>query len=334
MRKPFYLFANIAQIVPLSYYKRWTNKYLICPYYHVISNDEIPHIKHLYAHRSIKNFKADLDFFLQNYEPIDWTNLNSHKNSQKSACLLTFDDGMREFYEIAAPILKEKGIPAICFVNSDFIDNKDLFFRYKASLLIEQLQKGSYTYAHHQQIKNWFLSHALPFESNYKGLLKITYNNRKYLDELAGLLEFSFNDFLKKKKPYMTSNQINELIDDGFFFGAHSMDHPHYDELSFEQQKHQTFQSLELVRNKFSLNYNLFSFPFNDKGVHPVFFDWMFNSQTIIDLAFGTDNLQQTKFDKYFHRIWMEGYQFSAKKIIIGEYLRELYKYKKGSQCF
>ncbi|RYD69268.1 MAG: hypothetical protein EOP53_27470, partial [Sphingobacteriales bacterium] len=52
---------------------------------------------------------------------------------------LSFDDGLRSFYEVAAPVLQRKGIEAACFVNSSCIDNKALFFRYKASLLIEEL---------------------------------------------------------------------------------------------------------------------------------------------------------------------------------------------------
>jgi hypothetical protein len=39
---------------------------------------------------------------------------------------------------MAMPILRRKGVPATVFVNSDFVDNQDLFFRFKAALIIDK----------------------------------------------------------------------------------------------------------------------------------------------------------------------------------------------------
>ena len=44
-----------------------------------------------------------------------------------AAAAITFDDGYRDNLEIAAPILKRRGLPATLFVASGFIDGGIMF---------------------------------------------------------------------------------------------------------------------------------------------------------------------------------------------------------------
>ncbi|WP_262708643.1 polysaccharide deacetylase family protein [Natronoflexus pectinivorans] len=53
---------------------------------------------------------------------------------------LTFDDGLSEIYHETIPILEKKGIPATIFLNTGFIDNKKMFYRFKSSLVIESIK--------------------------------------------------------------------------------------------------------------------------------------------------------------------------------------------------
>lgn len=241
------------------------------------------HLKHLYQPRSIELFKADLDYFLKYYEPIDLNELirlvNEDKPLKKNYFHLTFDDGLRNFYDVAATILKEKGIPATVFLNSDFIDNKTLFYRFKASILAEKLVAN--------------------------GLLDISYSEKAILDELAKENDIDFEEYLKNEQPYLTSQQIEELIQQGFTFGAHSKNHPLYNQLTFEEQIVQTKESIKTVTTQFNLNYNVFSFPFTDDGVSNQFFTVIKND---VDLTFGSAGLKDDVFKNNFQRIPMENH--------------------------
>ena len=135
--------SDVAQLLPFSLLSKAATGKVLAPFYHAVSDIPMPHIRHLYRVKTVAEFERDLDFLLKHYTPIDFhelPNLLQHKpRSGKPPMLLSFDDGLREFYDPIAPILLRKGIPAICFLNSGFLDNKDLFFRYKASLLIDFL---------------------------------------------------------------------------------------------------------------------------------------------------------------------------------------------------
>jgi len=115
-----------------------TKKKIIVPFYHTVAEQPLPHIKHLYRMKTVEEFQKDLDFLLRYFKPIDVETLYTlHINKtvpEKPVFHLTFDDGMKEIYEIVAPILLEKGIPATFFFNSGFVDNKALFYRHRESL--------------------------------------------------------------------------------------------------------------------------------------------------------------------------------------------------------
>ena len=328
MNKSFYRFAKLTSSIPLEFFIRISRQRLLLPFYHIISDKETVHIKHLYQVRHTKSFENDIDFYLKHYSPITpETLIQSLKTGEpikKNSFLLTFDDGLREFHDVVAPILLRKGLSAICFLNSDFIDNKDLFYRYKTSILIEKLisQKNI-----SKGIINWFETKNLAIDSTFSSLLTIKYAQCDQLNELAEVVDVDFNQYLQTNKPYLDSTQINRLIKQGFSFGAHSIDHPRYSEISLAEQIRQTQVSLDFVANKFHPDNQLFAFPFTDFGVKNNFFQHIFDVENpIADFTFGSSGLKNDRVKKNLQRIPMEIDNFSAQEIIYGEYVYYLFK--------
>lgn len=320
----FRLLPSLTRMLPLSGLIGITGQKVIFPFYHLVADANPPHIKHLYKVRTTKEFIRDLDLFLEHYKPIGIDDLlDSLKTGRKirnNSFLLSFDDGLREFHDVAAPILLKKGIPAICFLNSAFLDNAGLFYRYKASLLIEMLQNTGQDKK--KILENWFGENHLPYSNNYSGLLRISYANRHLLDELATLINFNFNDYLETVHPYLESSQVTSLIKQGFSFGAHSIDHPEYRFLPEDEQIRQTTVSIKTITEKFGLGEKLFSFPFTDFGVKKSFFDTVFDPlNPIADLTFGGAGLKTDSVSRNIQRIPFEGTFLTAKQILGTEYL-------------
>ncbi len=318
----FYHFAQIANFIPLQHLARITGQGCILPFYHLVSDEEVIHIKNLYRVKSVEEFEDDLDFFLKNYEPVDFHEFISDKKVKKNRFLLSFDDGLREFYDVVAPILKRKGVPAICFLNSGFIDNKELFFKYKASILIENLKTSKFSSAKEKELKNWFQTKGLAYNNHFQSLLSVNYQNKGILDELATLLDVCFPEYLLQQKPYLETGQIKELIAQGFHFGAHSIDHPFYAKISEEEQFRQTKQSIDEITSLFKLDYRLFSFPFSDYGVSKSFFEKIFDAvHPVADITFGTAGIKKDTCFYNKQRIPVENGNYTAKEIIYAEYL-------------
>jgi peptidoglycan/xylan/chitin deacetylase (PgdA/CDA1 family) len=277
-----------------------TGQKLILPFYHIVSDETPVHIKNLYEARTIDEFKKDLDFLLDNYKPISLNQLiEIHKTKNKPAenyFHLTFDDGLKELSSIVAPILIEKNIPATFFINTHFLDNQNLFYRFKESILAEKYAA--------------------------KGLLDFSAENEREIDELAILLGENFEEYLKNNQPYLTSEDVKSLIEDGFTIGAHSKNHPKYFDISIDEQVAQTIESVDFLVQKFNLEYKVFSFPFTDDGIGVEFFKKI---EGKLDLTFGTAGLKNDVIPNNLQRIPMEENKKGI-EIIKSQYLYYLLK--------
>lgn len=308
--------------IPTSMLLNITKTKGISSLYHTVSNEDLPHINQLYRVKKTSEFKADLDFLLKHYTPVDYKTYIDIKvkgtKLNKPVFLLTFDDGLKEFNEVISPILLNKGIPAICFLNSDFIDNKNLFFRYKISLLINECLKN--------RARKNRVGELLNNSKNItQSLLNLSYNNTLLINHIAEEIDFSFNDFLQKKQPYLNTPDINNLINKGFQFGAHSIDHPEFRFISLEEQIIQTKTSMDIIQKKFNLNYKAFAFPFTDHGVDKDFFNYI-NNHKITDNTFGCAGYKTDVISNNYQRIAFEKGTLSGKEIHNAELLSYLLK--------
>jgi len=325
----FPIFARI----PLSLLGRLARTNLIIPYYHMVSDENILHVKHLYRYKTTREFREDLDLLLKTYSPTGLIDLLNYMKTDRSfpdrVFLLTFDDGYREINDIVAPILLEKGITATIFVNSAFIDNKQLCYLNKASLIVEQFQKH-WSSGLEETLSRILHSNEIGFDDIGSGILSISYQQRGLLDEIANVMDIDFSDYLLVNKPYLTSDQINDLIESGFTIGAHSIDHPVYSSLSLEDQVHQTIESVKLVREMFHLSYGVFAFPHSDHNVSKEFFS-ILSYSGLIDLSFGTAGLIEDSVPNHLQRFSLEKPVVAAERIIAYQHARKLTKLITGN---
>ena len=289
------MISSIAPIIPLSILKKGKSIPLLLPFYHTVSNDQLP-LKQNYDYPTVSRFKEDLDFFLKNFNPVSLEDIVSGKKLKKGFHL-SFDDGLRSCYEVVAPILKEKGIPASFFINPAFVDNKDLFHRYKASILSEFFQK-----------------------KNLQVNLENTYADIDSLDETAAEVGINWQDYLQKERPYMNLDEIKSLQDDGFSIGAHSLDHPEFWLLDAEHQLDEIRESMDWVTRNLSSSIKAFAFPFTDIGVNNEVFQTI-QKNRICDITFGTAGIKKELIPLHFQRIAMDNPAcINAKQRIKTEY--------------
>ena len=311
--------------LPTSALLKLTKQSAILPFYHAISDRPLAHIKNLYQVKSTKEFSADLDFLLQNFEQVDLKRflelkINPSKN-QKPYFLLSFDDGLREVKEIIAPILKAKGIPAVCFVNSEFVDNEALFFRYKASLLVEELRQSN---SIKDAAKDFFQT-----QDAVTTLLAIKHNEQEQLNQFANYIGYSFADFLKNQQPYLNKTEVLDLKQQGFDFGAHSANHPEYQYIPLEEQLWQTIESLNYLKKEIGVELLSFSFPFTDFGVTKEFFTTL-NKEKHIAATFGCAGMKEDSVSNHYQRIAFEEKGFTGEELLHTEMLYYLMKQHLG----
>ena len=299
----------------------------IFTYYHTVNNEKLNYLDNLFSFKNEKHFKNDIELLLNNYQPLnpDFF-LKNFKYNQipKNHFLLTFDDGLSQIFDVVAPILYEKKISAIFFVNPHYIDNKNFFVRHVISVLIDIILNNKYDKEIIQEI-NYLLSLK---KSSSKSLLindlkKINFDSENILLRITELLKVDINTELKKKKPFISKNQIKEMIDMGFYFGGHTMTHPRLNTINYNDQKKEIIDSINWLKLNFKINYSFFAFPYTDRGISKKLIKSIFKYDNS-SIVFGNSGLKKDFDERIIQRFSLEKPNQNTSKLIVSE---NLYKF-------
>ncbi|TYA69835.1 polysaccharide deacetylase family protein [Seonamhaeicola marinus] len=301
---------------------RKVNKQNVFPYYHIIEDHTLDHIKNLYSYKNKAQFSYDIDVLKQHYKPITPQDLLSG-NYGDNCFLLSFDDGLKEIYTNIYPILKEKGVKGVFFINPQFVDNKEGLYKHYASIILSHIDREGLSKEQLEKVCSVFGFNCNTLERFKLELKGIPFSEREKLQSVFEILNLDIKDYLEKEEPYITRSQIKEMIDDGFYFGGHTMSHPPLHQLSFEEQKNEIIASMEWLKVHFGIDYSLFSFPFSDRSISKKLIEALFEYDSNI-IIFGNSGLKQDIDDRIIQRFNLEKPDKQVEKQIVTE---NLYKY-------
>lgn len=316
--------SPLTGLLPVEKFIPANGHRFIFPFWHAVSDTPPAHLSQLFRIPSVSAFENDLDFFLKNYKSASIEDVclyaTNKGNTDDNLFFPSFDDGLAECYHVIAPILKKKGIRAAFFINPSFVDNKTLFHRHKASLILNHINRKQSKPA---EIKE--AEHLLQPISNNKNLHQFlrqsVYTDHSLLNQIAAVFDIDFDHFLAQHQPYMTLNQIRGLQNDGFLIGAHSMDHREFYLSSEKEILIQIFASMEFLIQEINPSVKMFAFPFTDFKVPDSVFEKA-NKSKIWDLSFGTAGIKDEPMQNHLQRIPMESGKIEeGKQVVLTEYV-------------
>ena len=317
------LIKTIASPLPFGLSMWIAKPRVVAVFYHTISHNAPAHIKHLYPTVNPEQFEKDLDFLTHHFDPTDlkeYIHSAPSRSITKPKLLLSFDDGFSEVAHVAAPILRAKGIPATVFVNPSFIDNNDMLYRCKVSLLVDKILSNGAMVVLPNEAKSYFDRPIIPAKKFAQWISHLDYSQRELLHKLANELGVDFETYLSDSKPYLSTEETLRLANDGFTIGAHSMDHPNFAKIALKEQIEQAESSLQWVQNNVPNQPKVFAFPFSNDGVPAGLYKYLLKDNPMMcDLLLGTSGYKPTDTSKFLHRISLEENGKNAMQIIKGE---------------
>lgn len=315
------IISSLARPMNLDRLIRRTGQRTLFPFYHTVSPEPLPHISHLYRVLKPEEFEKDLEELLRYYEPLSLGEYleGRDKKSRRGSLVLSFDDGLKGCHQFIAPLLKKKGIPAVFFLNNRFIDNRGLFYRYKASLLINRAMVDCRV---NENLAEFL---KLSKEQVEPSIRMINWDQRALLDALAKEAELDFASYLRAKPVYLSSGEIEELLKWGFEVGGHSSEHMEFSGLDLDQVAGEVRSSLKDLRKRFDISTKYFSFPFTSDDIPLKVIDELLE-EGIATALLGTAGLKQTGRRAYIQRVPMEKYQTQALETLKTEYFYYLLK--------
>jgi len=316
--------SSFSGRLPIEKLRLPSSHRFILPFWHAVSDIALPHLSKLYRVQNTSEFENTLDFLLKNYHSAtvnDVIRLAVLKGKQQKKLFFpSFDDGLSECYHVIAPLLKRKGIQAAFFINPLFVDNKTLFHRHKASLILNAIEEKKSKPSGIAEAKA-ILQQRFNNQDLYQFLRQTVYTDHWMLDKITQLFDIDFDHFSAHFQPYMTLSHVTELQDDGFLIGAHGMDHREFYLSSEEEIMDQISDSMDYLIQKVNPPIKTFAFPYTDFNVPDAIFEKAHNDK-LWEISFGTAGIKDETMQNHLQRIPMESNSPSdGKQVIRSEYM-------------
>ncbi len=303
-------------------------KQSIFPYYHIINDVNVKHIKHLYQFKNVQQFEKDIDILLQHYKPLNpeiFINSSEKMKIPKNHFLLTFDDGLSEVFDIIAPILKKNNISGIFFINPNFIDNKNSLFKHDISIIIDTLKSSKHSEDSLTKIKRLLnIESTSSLDQLISSIKKTKHADKGVLKTIANILDVDIPYYINNQKPYLSKSAIKEMMNMGFYFGGHTMSHPRLAELDLEEQTEEVINSIHWLKSNFGIDYSFFAFPFWDKGVSKKLIERIFQYDDKA-FVFGNSGIKKDIHSRIIQRFSLEDPSKETEKRIVTENLYKFY---------
>jgi len=303
--------ANIN--VAFNFIRPLLRRRLTSIFYHLVSDKVNPLVSRLYRYRDVRTFRNDLDFFQKNFNFVSFDQVVEHVQKgielPEYPLFLSFDDGHREMYEVVAPILTEKNIPATFFLCTNIIDNMDMIVPHKKSYIADRIAKmDDRGFASARAGLRELL--ALPRDAGVRQVCDAVtglhnYDDRDKVDALSKLLDMDWDEILSEMSPYLTKDQVRWLLNQGFTIGSHGLDHTKFSFLDDAQRVNQVEKSVDYLCKNFGMDKIGFSFPNSHKDVSDEWMREMTLKYPAVKIFFSTKKFSNGS-DILVNRIGME----------------------------
>ena len=268
-----------------------TNSFITVNYHYVrpIKGSRYENIKGL----EIKKFIKQLSFLKKNYNIIsaeEITNFIMHKTKlPKKSCLLTFDDGYKDHHKYVMPELMKKKISGCFFPSAENILNNNITETNKIHFILDK-QKDNDLIIKDIDIflrsRNFEIPDKKKIYKNFDKIFKKRWGNKK-IKYIKFLLQvwipeplnedcctFLFKKYVKinekkfSKELYLSTKEIQEMINNGMTIGGHGYRHLRLGDLSYKNQAIEINQMLAFL-NRFKIIKNwIMCYPYGSFNNH------------------------------------------------------------------
>lgn len=297
--------------VPLSAYRRLVRREVVGVFYHVVSGEHLPHVRHVYAYQTPEQFAEDLRYLNRAFHPVSYQEVRAAvlegRRLPPRAVMMSFDDGFAECETVIRPLLREHGVPCTFFLTTAFLDNGALMWRNLVSLCIDRvLGMGDADAAAAGRALADAAGRPLPDAHAVAGWLRGLDGADERLQAAARVLRVDEQAFLRDAKPYMTSHAARRLAADGFTLGAHGLTHPVLRTLGDRgAMEAEIVESCRAIAALAGTDQVPFAFPFHGRGVDRGFLADIRARNPVVGLYFDTGGFRRDQ-RLVVQRVWAD----------------------------
>ena len=205
--------------------RRNVRKRLLVLCYHSVISDEAPPDPRTNIAVTTRQFESQLQILQSRWNPISLAELDAAIQGTAElpdySVMVTFDDGFRNNVTLAAPMLRQYGIPATVFLTTGLIGTTNMLWTQEVIERQRHLQTDTLPNRSTSELKR------LPIA-----------NRLAYLDELCTNSKLVIDsDWQRELYTFMDWDEVRQLQSFGIDVGAHTVSHPILSSLSTKEMR-------------------------------------------------------------------------------------------------
>lgn len=202
-------------------------------------------------------FEQQIQFLLRCYRPLRVEDFYEPGGNIAGGFLITFDDGFRNNYRYALPILKKYGLQGCFFITTHLINSREFLWTEQVTRLLEKTRRQKLE-VKLERLHSFPLS--VPGQRERASLairkyLKVTPPRRR--QEILAHLKAQLSDVPltmqreeEERYLFMTWDEVREMVRAGQVVGSHTHTHPMLATLSEEESLGELHVSRKLIEQQ------------------------------------------------------------------------------------
>lgn len=224
---------------------------------------------------SAESFSEQIDYLLARYDLVSLSRLfellKSRREFPSRLAVITIDDGYRDAFEIAFPILKRKNVPATLFAVSGFIDGRCWLWPDNArfAALTTRLPYVEL------ELNGHLLHFRITTEQSRLAAAELINETLKQMTEderalstapIAAAFQVELPQLPPEEFAPMSWEQLRELDSAGIEIGSHTATHPVLTKVSDVRLREELVESRSRIESQLGRAVDLFCYPNGDSS--------------------------------------------------------------------
>jgi peptidoglycan/xylan/chitin deacetylase (PgdA/CDA1 family)/CelD/BcsL family acetyltransferase involved in cellulose biosynthesis len=231
-------------------------------YYHRVNDDNDRYFDAI----STEAFEIHMRYLARNYKVVSLRELHRHLeagDSNQMVVAVTFDDGYRDNYECAYPILQRYNIPATIFLTTGALDSGEPIWFERMAEAVKKTSQEFIDLEMEIPRRCWMRTEAERLESIGRmfGMLRVLSDADRHVRLAEILGKLAAPKECERRGKMLTWEQVRLMKAHGIDFGGHTVTHPFLSKLTAESAAWEVSECKRRIEEESQAPVEFFAYP-------------------------------------------------------------------------